>query len=135
MANKQRGEVEVTGRDGQVYTLKLGVAAICNLEAHLDRPVLKLFDELQQGTIRLTTVREFVKAATPHTTDEAANAVLEDVGVTAMLDAMTNSLLATFGINPNGKANPPTPAKRSRAGAGSSKAPSNSGSSSSASKS
>ena len=106
--------------------MKLGIAAICELEKTLDRPVLKLFDELQTGTMRVTTVREFVKAATTETSDEAANVMLENVGITAMLDAMTNSLLATFGIEAkNGKAeNPPTPAKK-RAGAGSLKPPSN----------
>lgn len=125
MGNTQRGEVTVTGRDGQVYPMKLGIAAICELEKTLDRPVLKLFDELQSGTMRVTTVREFVKAATTETSDDAANVMLENVGITAMLEAMTNSLLATFGIETkNGKAeNPPVPAKK-RAGAGSSRPPS-----------
>lgn len=121
MANIQRGEVTVTGRDGRVYPMKLGIAAICELEKTLDRPVLKLFDELQSGTMRVTTVREFVKVASSETSDEAANAMLEDVGVTAMLEAMTASILATFGVEKNGKGgNPPPPARR-RAGAGSSK--------------
>lgn len=127
MANKQRGEVDVVGADGRVYIMKLGVAAICQLEEKLDRPVLKLFDELQQGTIRVTTVREFVKAATSEQTDEAANAMLENVGITPILDAMTNSLLATFAIAPaKTPKDPQRPArKRSRAGAGSSSVPVN----------
>ncbi len=126
MANAQRGEVTVTGQDGTVYSLKLGIAAICALEQTLDRPVLQLFDELQKGTMRVTTVREFVKAATSESDDAKANAMLENVGITAMLGAMTNSLLATFGVeNGKGTANPPAPAKRSRAGAGSLKPPVN----------
>jgi hypothetical protein len=129
VAHTQRGEVTVTGRDGHVYAMKLGIAAICELEKTLDRPVLKLFDELQSGTMRVTTVREFVKAATSETSDDAANQMLENVGITAMLEAMTNSLLATFGVeaakNGNGKvSDPPTPARK-RAGAGSSKPPLN----------
>lgn len=129
MANKQRGEVSVSGQDGTAYTLKLGIAAICQLEETLDRPVLSLFEELQTGKMRVTTVREFVKAATTEQTDEQANALLENVGITRMLGAMTESLLATFGVdekkaNANGKADPHAPARqRKRAGAGSSSVP------------
>lgn len=128
-----RGEVTVTGRDGQVYTLKLGIAAICQLEETLDRPVLSLFGELEKGTVRVTTLREFVKAATSHKTNEEASLVLENVGITPMLSGMTDSLLATFGVakNGHGSANPPAPARKSRAGAGSSKASASSASSSS----
>lgn len=127
VVNTQRGEVSVKGLDGTAYTLKLGIAAICALEKTLDRPVLSLFDELQRGTLRVTTAREFVKAATTEDTDEKANVLMENTGITALLEAMTNSLLATFGIESekaqtNG--HPPVPAKRSRAGAGSSKPPS-----------
>lgn len=119
MATKQRGEVEAVGRDGAVYTLKLGIGAICQLEEQLDRPVLSLFEDLQKGTIRVTTLRAFVKAAAGMD-DDAANDMLENVGVTKMIEAVTTSLLATFGVNPEA-ANPPAPVRRTKAGAGNSK--------------
>ncbi len=122
MANVQRGEVSVVGRDGTVYTLKLGIAAICALEQTLDRPVLQLFDELQKGTMRVTTVREFAKAATSENDEEKANVMLENVGITGMLGVISDCLLATFGVND--KVNPQTPARK-KAGAGSSKQPVN----------
>ena len=125
MVNKQRGEVEAKGVSGSTYTFKLGTGAICALEQKLEKPVLELFEQLKRGQIRLTTVREFVKAAhVPGELDDvAANELIDDVGVMPVLDAMTDSILVTFNQE-KPKGNPQTPARRKRAsGAGTSKTP------------
>lgn len=120
MVNKQRGEVEATGQSGSAYLFKLGTGAICALEQQLDKPVLGLFEELQQGKIRLSTVREFVKASSvPPLDDAGANALIDDVGVMPVLDAMTQSILTTFNV----KADPPVPARKKTSGAGISNPP------------
>jgi Phage tail tube protein, GTA-gp10 len=104
VTNKQRGEVDVTGRDGRVYRFRLGTGALCALEETLDLDVMALFERLQQGKIRLRMVREFVKAAyisengSGALTDPGANELIDNVGVVPVLDAMTDSILATFNI-------------------------------------
>lgn len=123
--NKQRGEVEVKGASGSTYIFKLGTGAICALEQKLEKPVLELFEQLKQGKIRLTTVREFVKAShVPEELDDAgANELIDDVGVMPVLDAMTDSMILTF----NSKSEPENPqkpaARGKRNGAGISKTP------------
>ena len=124
MSNRLRGEVEAKGVDGTTYVFKLGSNAICILEEKLDKPVLSLFDELRQGQIRVTTLREFVKASFVGDAldDQAAGLCIDNVGLLPLLDAMRTSLTQTF--NAPETADPPKPARRGgKRGAGSSSTP------------
>lgn len=122
MANTARGEVEAKGRDGASYVFKLGSNAICQIEDTTGKSAMALFGELQQGGIRLTTMREFVKACIQgrDLDNAAAGEVIDDIGVLPLLDAMTKSMLLTF--NAPEAADPPKPAKKT-GGAGTSKTP------------
>lgn len=127
-ANRQRGEIEAKGHDGTAYLFKLGSNAICILEEKLDRPVLALFEDLQRGKVRMTTLREFVKATSIGRSEpmnnEEASACIDNVGVLPLLDVMTDSLTQTFNPPAEDKANPPTPARRAKQhGAGNSNTP------------
>ena len=131
MANKHRAEVEVKGADGSSYVFRLGSGAICQLEESLNMEIMAIFSQIQEKTIRLTTVREFTKAScisAKDMTNEQANDLIDDVGVMPLLDAMTDSIIATFNIpkkdenKANGAGNPPKPAKARRGGAGTSSA-------------
>lgn len=103
---------------------RLGSGAICQLEETLDLDIMQIFDKLQQGKVRLSTVREFVKASAVSEKDmsnERANDVIDDCGVVPLLAAMTDSILTTFNIPKEKEANPPKPVKATKgAGSGSS---------------
>lgn len=126
MANRQRGEVEVRGSDGVTRTFRLGSGAICHLEEALNLDVMELFRQLQSGKMRLSMIREFIKASSldkpdMSMTNEEAHQVIDACGVLPLIDAMTDSILATFNVKKEQKgANPPKPARRkAAAGAGS----------------
>jgi hypothetical protein len=130
VANKQRAEVEIVGAQGHRYVFRLGSGAICRLEETLDLDVMTLFETLQKGKVRLTMVREFVKAAalwSDELTNDQANEVIDECGVVPLLNAMTDSILLTFNI-PQTKdkqaSDPPKPVRAKRAaGSGSSSGP------------
>lgn len=103
--------VEATGREGTVYRFRLGSGAICALEEKLGLDVMALFEMLQQRKIRSAMVREYVKAAIvgPELTDDDAFRVMDNIGIMPTLNAMTDSILATFNIQrePGADAEPP----------------------------
>lgn len=124
MVNKQRAEVAVTLSDGSEHKFRMGTAAICKIEEKLNVEVLELFNQLQKSKIRLGAVREFVKASSvtdPDMDDDAACALMDDVGVIPLLNAMTDSILATFNIPEEKKANPPKPVREVKSGTGNSR--------------
>ena len=121
MADLLRGEIDLKGASGKLYRFKLGTRAICSLEQTLDRPVLALYADLKEGTMRLTALREFVKAsALPDPIpDEDANAILDDVGTIPALSGLLDSLIATFNLEDkiaDGKKKAAGPRKPARGG-------------------
>jgi hypothetical protein len=106
---------------------RLGSGAICQLEESLNLDVMELFEQLQKGKVRLGTIREFVKASAVDPKDmdnEQANDCIDDCGVMPLLNAMTDSILATFNIKTDDKdkKNPQKPVPVEQAGSGSSSA-------------
>lgn len=130
MANRQRGEVEVRGSDGETRTFRLGSGALCQLEEALNLDIMELFKQLTQGKMRLSMIREFVKASSVDKpdmtmTNDEAHQVIDACGVMPLIDAMTDSILVTFNVK-KGKegADPQKPARgKAAAGAGSLKEP------------
>lgn len=118
--NKQRAEVGVVGTDGSTHVFRLGSGAICQIEETLNIDVMEIFELIQKGKVRLSVVREFVKASSvnnPDMTNEQANDVIDDCGVMPLLSAITDSILLTFNIKTKEgeKANPPKPARAKKA--------------------
>ena len=128
MANKQRGEVEVRSASGTVYTLRLGSGALCQLEETLNLNTDEIFDQWK-GRFRARWLREFVKVLAvdpPAPSDEAATALIDEVGILAAVGAVSECIALAFdegttGSNGNGAAvRPPVPpvGKRARRATG-----------------
>jgi hypothetical protein len=133
---QQRGQVEVRGRSGDVHTFRLGTGAICHLEETLNLDVMDLLAKLRVGKVRMSEVRDYVKASTTakpdfSMTNDEAIAIVDDCGLYPLLDAMTDSLMETFNLPKadgaeEGTTNPPAAERRRRtkaAGTKSSSAP------------
>lgn len=101
MATKQRAEVEVVDSEGKRHTFRLGTGAICHLEETLGLDITELFKTLQAGRVKVTQIREFVRAGSidkPNLemTVEEANEIVDACGVMPLVDAFTDSILLTF---------------------------------------
>lgn len=104
MANRQRAEVNATGADGTMYRFWMGTGALCTLEETLNSDAYALIDQIQNGKLRVGTLREFVKVAAVNDngggawTNADANSVIDNVGVIPMLATMMDSLMLTLNI-------------------------------------
>lgn len=129
-ANSVRGEVELKRADGSLHVLKLGTAAICRFEELTGKSIFAVLPELQSRQFQLRDIRAFVLASSvgeKPLEEAAANELIDELGVLPVVDAMTDSIIASFKARRKGNGaateNPQTPARKRTAGAGSSRTP------------
>ncbi|NQZ76473.1 MAG: hypothetical protein HRT61_10245 [Ekhidna sp.] len=65
MANKQKGEVALNalGRD---LTLKFSTNALCELEDLTDRSAIEIFQSMENGNVKISTMRNIIYAGLMH---------------------------------------------------------------------
>lgn len=115
MANKQRAEVEVTSAAGTVYTFRLGMGVLCQLEETLNLDVKALHEKLQEGFIPASMLREMVKATAIDPlapSNEAACELIDELGFVTALQTMQRAFLLAMDAekrDENGNAAAPFP--------------------------
>lgn len=100
MANKLRGEVTLK-LGGNDYTLRPTFNALCEMEDVCKAPILRIMEEMQSGTIRLSVLANIVWAGM-RGYDSAEALTTEEVGEMIVSDGLLNVMeqKGSNGINP-----------------------------------
>lgn len=124
MANRFRGEVDVKGTSDTTYVVRFGSRALCQLMDQYDEPTdaalfTRLAKELspdgQRGVNQRVLRRVLLACLEPPITDESeADAILDDCGEAAVIDAFVACVEGRQGV----KGNPQTPTRRKRTPSG-----------------
>ena len=118
MANKHRGEVELTAGD-EIYTLLFSVNALCDLEEHFDMPIGRVSDMLNDpNNVRLTDLRALLlfalKEHHPDLVFTDAGRIATDAGIPETMAKLGQAFVAAFPEEKKG-GNPPAPKGRGSA--------------------
>ncbi|KFB10332.1 hypothetical protein [Nitratireductor basaltis] len=110
MANAERGAVALEA-GGKVYSLRFSTNAICEVEDHFGKPIMKIVEDLQDETnVSMKMVRALVWGALleehPAIQPSQAGYLLDEVGVPVMTEKIGLALQRFF-PEAEGKANPP----------------------------
>lgn len=114
--NADRNEVEIKGKNDEVFTLRFGPNEICQIEEAIKKDLSDLINELMAGRVNVRQLRTIVQLSyvAPNgkpTQATRAGEILSSIGMKAVANAMTQGLswigLKTDEDEEEGSARPP----------------------------